>query len=342
MNILVTGGAGFIGSNLCRLILEEHPEDQVSVLDALTYAGNLSTIEDLETNERFRFHQGRIEDGTAVRRVLKDDHIDAVINCAAETHNDRSLLEAGVFLTTNVMGVCVLLEIVREMKIPKLVHVSTDEVYGSTATGEFTEESPLKPNTPYSASKAAGDLLCRAHFVSYETPVVVTRGGNTYGPYQYPEKLISFFATRLVDNKKVPVYSEGEQVREWIHVRDHAAGIDAALRKGGPGQVYNISDKNERMNKEIVQVLLERLGKGNELVKKIPDPRKGAHDMRYSMSSDKLQGIGWAPEVPFAEGLGETIDWYAHHQGWWGTMGAKPKDQEVLQQISHPLFGEEP
>ncbi|MBA3727045.1 MAG: dTDP-glucose 4,6-dehydratase [Armatimonadetes bacterium] len=341
MNILVTGGAGFIGSNLCRLLLEEHPEDQVSVLDALTYAGNLSTIEDLETNERFRFHQGRIEDGAAVRRVLKDDHIEALINCAAETHNDRSLLEAGDFLATNVMGVYELLEVVREMKIPKLVHVSTDEVYGSTATGAFTEESPLKPNTPYSASKAAGDLLCRAYFVSYETPVVVTRGGNTYGPYQYPEKLISFFATRLVEDKKVPVYGEGEQVREWIHVRDHASGIDAALRKGESGQIYNVSDKNERVNKEIVQILLARLGKGDELVKKIPDPRKGAHDMRYSMASEKLRSLGWAPQVPFEEGLGDAIDWYAHHQNWWRPIVAKPEFQAFIKRFYGPGLGED-
>jgi dTDP-glucose 4,6-dehydratase len=341
MNILVTGGAGFIGSSLCRLLLEKYPEDRVSVLDALTYAGNLSTVEDLEPNERFRFHQGRIEDHDAVRRIIRDDHIEAIIDCAAETHNDRSLLEAGDFLKTNVFGVHNLLEAVREMRVPRIVHVSTDEVYGSTATGTFTEESPLSPNTPYSASKASGDLLCRAAFVAYQTPVLVTRGGNTYGPYQYPEKLISFFATRLIDDKKVPVYGEGKQVREWIHVLDHASGIDAALRKGEPGQVYNISDTNERENVEIVRILLDRLGKGEELVKYIADPRGGAHDVRYSMSSEKLRGLGWKPVVPFEQGIAETIDWYAHRQNWWRPIAQKPEFQAFIKRFYGPGLEED-
>ena len=234
-----------------------------------------------------------------------------------------------------------LLEAVRETRVPRMVHVSTDEVYGSTATGTFTEESPLSPNTPYSASKASGDLLCRAAFVAYQTPVIVTRGGNTYGPYQYPEKLIPFFTIRLIDDKKVPVYGEGKQVREWIHVLDHAAGIDMALRKGEPGQIYNISDTNERENVEIVRILLERLGKGEELVKFIPDPRGGAHDVRYSMSSEKLRSLGWKPAVPFDRGIAETIDWYAHRQNWWRPIAQKPEFQAFIKRFYGPGLGED-
>lgn len=341
MKILVTGGAGFIGSNLCRFLLHEYEEDTVSVLDALTYAGQLSNIEDLETNERFRFHQGRIQDRETLHKVIKADHIETIINCAAETHNDRSLLDTGSFLTTNVVGVNVLLDTVRELGLTKLVHVSTDEVYGSTGKGEFDEESPLRPNTPYSASKAAGDLLCRAAYQSFRTPVVVTRGGNTYGEFQYPEKLISFFVTRLVDDKKVPLYGEGAQMREWIHVKDHAAGIDAALRSGNAGEVYNISDKNERNNLEVVRALLKILQKPESLVKFIPDPRKGAHDMRYSMNSSKLRSLGWSPTIDFDEGLKKTVEWYVGHEAWWRPILRKPEYQAFVKEFYGPALGED-
>ncbi|MCH8273573.1 MAG: dTDP-glucose 4,6-dehydratase [Armatimonadetes bacterium] len=341
MNILVTGGAGFIGSNYCRLVLNRRPGDCVVVFDALTYAGNLSTIEDLERNERFRFREGRIEDPGAVRRVLKEHRIEAIVNFAAETHNDRSLLAAGDFLRTNVIGVHVLLDCAREAGVNRFVQVSTDEVYGSIEEGEFTEESPLQPNTPYSASKAAGDLQCRAHFVAYGVPVIVTRGGNTYGAFQYPEKLISFFTTRLMDGKKVPVYGEGNQVREWIHVEDHCSGIDVVLRNGRPGEIYNIGDRNERRNMEIVDVLLDELDKPRELVKHIPDPRKGAHDKRYSMNADKIRALGWEPAVPFDEGLRATIRWYEENEQWWRAICAEPEYQAFAQAFYGPGLGDD-
>ncbi|MBL1148867.1 MAG: dTDP-glucose 4,6-dehydratase [Armatimonadetes bacterium] len=317
MNLLVCGGAGFIGSAYCRHVLATHPNDRVVVFDALTYAGHESTLAGLRHDPRFSFVKGRIEDERAVLDAIREHEITAVVNFAAETHNDRSLMAADAFLQTNVVGVYVLLEAVRNSGVERLLHVSTDEVYGSLDEGEWTEESPIQPNTPYSASKAAGDLQCRAHFKSYGTNVVVTRGGNTYGPYQYPEKLISFFATRLFDGKPVPVYGEGTQRREWIHASDHASGIDTVLRHGKAGEVYNISDSNERTNMEVVRILLEELGRGPELVKHIEDPRKGAHDARYSMSSSKLRSLGWKPTVDFESGLRETVRWYKENESWW-------------------------
>jgi dTDP-glucose 4,6-dehydratase len=341
VNILVTGGAGFIGSNLCRHLLANHPEDTVSVIDALTYAGHLSTIEDLEANPRFRFHQGRIEDPNAVRRIIQTDHIEAIINCAAETHNDRSLLAADDFLKTNVLGVHVLLEAVRDLGVSRLVQVSTDEVYGSLDSGEFTEQSALRPNTPYSASKAAGDHLCQAYFTSFETPVIITRGGNTYGPYQFPEKLISLSLSRLIQDKKVALYGEGEQVREWIHVSDHAAGIDYALRYGFPGDIYNVGDKNERRNIEIILLLLKFLDKSDSLIKRVPDPRGGAHDARYSMNCSKLRALGWSPTVEFESGLRETVEWYLHHQRWWKSICAMPEYQAYIRRFYGPGLGDD-
>ncbi|MFN8138890.1 MAG: dTDP-glucose 4,6-dehydratase [Fimbriimonadales bacterium] len=337
----MTGCAGFIGSNFCRYVLEKYADDHVIGLDALTYSGNLSTIADLQLNEKFSFVHARIEDQATVEKVIVDEKIDSIVNFAAETHNDRSILEDADFLTTNVIGVNRLLSAVRKLEVQKMVHVSTDEVYGSIDVGEFTEESPIQPNTPYSASKASGDLQCRAHFVTYKTPVVVTRGGNTYGPYQYPEKLISFFSVRLIDGKKVPVYGDGTQVREWIHARDHAAGIDLALRRGEPGEVYNIGDQNERQNMQIVSLLLSELGQSSELVKQIPDPRKGAHDKRYSMSAAKISSLGWSPQVPFEQGMRETIRWYKENREWWGPICDRAEYQAFVKRFYGPGLGED-
>ena len=339
MHVLLTGGAGFIGSHLCRMLLEKGYA--VSVLDALTYAGNKSNISDCAAMGDFEFFHGKIQDKETVDSIISHRRIEAIIDTAAETHNDRSLLSAAAFLDTNVQGVYTLLEATREHGLKRFLHVSTDEVYGSITDGEFTENSPLEPNTPYSASKAAGDLLCRAHFVSYKTPVVVTRGGNTYGPNQYPEKLISLSLVRLLQGKKIPVYGEGAQRREWIHARDHAAGILAAFEKGNDGEVYNISDENERENRWVVGRILERLELGEEFVKRIPDPREGAHDFRYSMSSEKLRELGWKPEVPFDEGIDETIDWYKNNKDWWMPTMTDAGYQAFMQRFYGRALGDD-
>jgi dTDP-glucose 4,6-dehydratase len=339
VNLLVTGGAGFIGSNYVRLVLDRHPDVKVVVLDALTYAGNRATLADVWPNPRFHFHEGFIQDPEIVGEIIEHHDVTHIVNFAAESHNDRSLMESGRFIQTNAFGVHVLLEATRKFELERMVHVSTDEVYGSITEGEFTEESPLMPNTPYSASKAGGDLLCRAHFVSFKTPVVVTRGGNNYGPYQYPEKLISFFTVRLLDGKKVPLYGEGEQVREFIHVLDHCEGIDAVLQAGVAGEVYNIGDKNERRNIETVSVLLEETGRDMSFVKKIPDPRKGAHDARYSMSTNKLDALGWKPTRSFEEELRATVRWYKENEWWWRPITEKQEYKAFVEAFYGPGLG---
>lgn len=346
MNLLITGGAGFIGSHYVRLALRKYPGSQIAIVDALTYAGNLSTIADVLEDPRVSFHHGLIQDSDFVRAVIRERNITHIVNFAAESHNDRSLMEAGGFIQTNTFGVHVLLEATRELELARMVHVSTDEVYGSISAGEFTEWSPLQPNTPYSASKAGGDLQCRAHYVSFKTPVLVTRGGNNYGPYQYPEKLISFFTVRLLDGKKVPLYGEGDQVREFIHVADHCEGIDTVLQRGIPGEIYNIGDKNERRNIETVRILLSEVFGADQtaaerLVKKIPDPRKGAHDARYSMSTSKIEGLGWRPRRSFEEELRATVRWYRDNERWWRPITQKPEYSEFVRAFYGPGLGED-
>ena len=341
MNLLITGGAGFIGSHYVRLALTRYPEARIVVLDALTYAGNLSTLADVWNHPNFAFYPGKIQDSTVVEGLVEAEKITHIVNFAAESHNDRSILDPGSFISTNTYGVYVLLEATRKFKLARMLHVSTDEVYGSVAVGAFTEDSPLLPNTPYSASKAGGDLQARAHHVAFKTPVVVTRGGNNYGPFQYPEKLIPFFATRLIDGKKVPLYGDGNQVREWIHVEDHCRGIDLVLRKGELGQAYNIGDTNERTNREIVKVLLEETGRDDSLVKRIPDPRKGAHDQRYSMSTAKVEKLGWEPEKNFGEELRNTVRWYRENEAWWRPIAAKPVFQDFVRAFYGPSLGED-
>lgn len=341
MNLLVTGAAGFIGSNFLRLVRSKNKDARLVVLDALTYAGNLSTIKDFESDPNFRFYPGKIQDASVVEGILKAEQITHIVDFAAESHNDRSLLEAGSFLQTNVMGVFTLLEACRNHGIVKMVHVSTDEVYGTIDEGAFTEQSPLEPNTPYSASKAAGDLLIRGYGKSYKTPVVITRGGNTYGPYQFPEKLIPFFVTRLIDGKKVPLYGEGDQVREWIHALDHASGVLMALEKGNPGEVYNIGDINERTNREVVKILLEETGRDETLVKKIPDPRKGAHDKRYSMEAERMKALGWAPTHPFEESLRNTVHWYKANEWWWRPLIETDDFKAFTKRFYGPSLGED-
>ena len=341
MNLLVSGGAGFIGSHFARLMLQKHPDAKVVVLDALTYAGNPKNIEDLP-KDRCCLVQGRIQDPKTVADAIQENGITHIVNFAAETHNDRSILRPGSFIRTDVFGAFVLCEAARKFdQIERFVHVSTDEVYGSIASGRFTEASPIQPNTPYSASKAGGDLQCRAQFIAFGTPVIVTRGGNNYGPYQYPEKLIPFFVTRLIDGKKVPLYGDGSQVREWIHVLDHCEGIETVLLKGEPGQVYNIGDSNERQNREIVRMLLEETGRDESLVKSIPDPRKAAHDARYSMDSDKVRSLGWEPTRDFGKELRSVVRWYKERQDWWRPITQSPGYTDFVRDFYGKSLGED-
>lgn len=341
MTILVTGGAGFIGSAFVRLALEVLPDARIVILDALTYAGNVSTIKKELASGRVALYPGKIQDQTVVEGIFKIENPTHLVNFAAESHNDRSLLEAGSFIQTDVYGVYVLLEAAKKFGIERFLHVSTDEVYGSIDSGHFTEASPIEPNTPYSSSKAGGELQVRSHIKAFKSPAIVTRGGNTYGPYQFPEKLIPFFITRLIDGKKVPLYGEGDQVREWIHVEDHAGGILHALCNGALGETYNVGDKNEKRNRDVVQILLEETGRDESLVKKIPDPRKGAHDKRYSMTTDKIQALGWHPTKLFEDSLRETVRWYMANEDWWRPLIATDDFKTFVGRFYGPSLGED-
>ncbi|MBS1706982.1 MAG: dTDP-glucose 4,6-dehydratase [Armatimonadetes bacterium] len=339
MNVLVTGAAGFIGSHFVRRLLASNPSARISVLDALTYAGNLSTMEDFLPN--VQFFPGRIQDRTVVEGIIRSQNISHIVNFAAETHNDRSMLDATSFIETNTIGVQVLLEATRTFGLTRMIHISTDEVYGSTADGVFTEQSPLEPNTPYSSSKAGGDLLCRAHHKAYKTPVIVTRGGNNYGPYQFPEKLIPFFTIRLLQAKKVPLYGEGNQSREWIHVADHCSAIELVLNNGTDGEIYNIGTHDEATNRSVVDTLLRETGRDDDSVRKIPDPRQGAHDFRYSMKTDKIRSLGWAPEHSLEVDLPKTIQWYRHNVNWWKPVVDRTDTVEFVKRYYGPGLGED-
>lgn len=312
-NILVTGGAGFIGSNFCRYMLNKHPDYNVHVLDALTYAGNPENLADLQDNLRFGFTHGDIRDKSVVLGLVKNS--DAVINFAAETHVDRSIDDPGDFVLTDVYGVFMLLEACKQFGIEKFVHISTDEVYGSIQEGSFKEGDPLEPNSPYSASKAGGELLVRSYFVTYGLPVLVTRGSNTFGPYQYPEKLIPFFVTNAIDDKPLPVYGDGLQTRDWIYVLDHCEGIDIVLHKGEAGMVYNIGGGNEHTNIEITKMILALLDKPESLIKYVTD--RPGHDQRYSLDCSQMRELGWSPRQEFEEAMKHTLEWYIQNETWW-------------------------
>jgi len=341
LTILVTGGAGFIGSAFVRLCRQKLPQARIVILDALTYAGNLSTIAEELKDDRISFFPGKIQDSTVVEGLFKSEKPTHLVNFAAESHNDRAMLEAGSFIQTDVYGVYVLLEAARKFKLERFVHVSTDEVYGSIDVGEFTESSPIEPNTPYSASKAGGEMQIRAAIKAHGIPAVVTRGGNTYGPFHFPEKLVPFFITRLIDGKKVPVYGDGSQVREWIHVDDHAAGILHAMQHGEVGEVYNVGDQNERRNLEVVEILLNETGRDRSYIKSIPDPRRGAHDKRYSMSAEKLRQLGWKPIKGFEESLRETVRWFKDREDWWRPLIGTDDYQRFVKQFYGPSLGDD-
>jgi len=316
MKILVTGGAGFIGSNFVRYMLEVHPDYEVVNLDLLTYAGNLENLADLEGRENYRFVRGDIADSGLLDRLFAEG-VDGVVNFAAESHVDRSIEDPGHFLTTNIVGTQALLEAARRFRVNRFLQISTDEVYGSLeGEGAFTEESPLAPNSPYSASKAAADLLCRAYWKTYDLPVVVTRCSNNYGPYQFPEKLIPLFITNALADEPLPVYGDGLYVRDWIYVRDHCSALDRVLHDGRAGEIYNIGADTERTNLEITQTILKKLGKDADLVRHVKD--RPGHDRRYAINSSKVQReLGWRPATPFQDGMSHTIEWYIRHEPWW-------------------------
>lgn len=313
--LFVTGGCGFIGSNFVRLLLQSDPSVHVINFDALTYAGNLANLTDVEKNPHYKFVKGDITNRDHVMKALPDG-IDALINFAAESHVDRSILDSGPFVRTNVLGTQILLDAARAKKIKRYVQVSTDEVYGSLGpTGLFTETTPLAPSSPYSASKAAADMLVMAYAHTFGMDAVITRCSNNYGPYQFPEKLIPLFITNLMSDQQVPVYGDGMQIRDWIHVMDHARGVEVAWRKGKAGEVYNFGGRCELPNIKLTHTLLELLGKPRTLIKHVQD-RLG-HDRRYAIDCSKSEReLGWKPLVKFENGLSETIDWYKSNQPW--------------------------
>ena len=320
MTLLVTGGAGFIGSNFIFYWLKHHPEDRVVCLDKLTYAGNLATLVPVMDHPNFRFVRGDICDRAAVKRLFEEEQPQAVINFAAESHVDRSIQAPEVFLQTNVLGTQVLLDACCAHGGVRFHQVSTDEVYGDLPLDRpdllFTEESPLRPSSPYSASKAGADLLALAYFRTYGLPVTVSRCSNNYGPYQFPEKLIPRMIVRALAVKTLPVYGRGENVRDWLHVDDHCTALDAILQRGVAGEVYNIGGRSERTNLEIVGLICRRLDVPPEQVVHVAD-RKG-HDKRYAIDSGKLSSqLGWQPQVSFDQGMDETINWYLDHRYWW-------------------------
>ncbi len=317
--ILVAGGAGFIGSHFARIAMDELGA-QVVIYDKLTYAGNPDNFADLEGRPGFSFVHGDIGDPEALSVALEG--CDALVNFAAETHVDRSIVDPESFLATDVIGTFRLMSCAKDVGVARVVQVSTDEVYGSIAEGHATETWPLDPSSPYSASKAGGDLVALSFFTTYGLPVMVTRGSNTYGPNQYPEKLIPLFVTNAIVGDKLPVYGDGKQRRDWLHVTDHARGVLTALCSGEPGEIYNIGGGNERENLEITEGILATLGKGDELIAHVED--RPGHDRRYAIDSSKLGTLGWEPRVPFERGLRDTVLWYRDNESWWRRL----KDRE--------------
>ena len=315
-NVLVTGGAGFIGSNFVRLALQQRPDWNVIALDLLTYAGNLDNLADLSENPRCRFVKADICDRDALEPIFRDG-VHCVVNFAAESHVDRSIMDASAFVRTNVLGTQLLLDLARLHDVSTYLHVGTDEVYGSLgATGRFTETSPLEPNNPYAASKAAADLLVLACHKTHGVPCVVTRCSNNYGPFQFPEKVIPLFCTNLIQGEQVPLYGDGLNVRDWIHVRDHCEAVLAVAQRGTPGEVYNISAEVEVSNVDLTHAILREFGRDESMIRHVED--RAAHDRRYALDPAKIRDqLGWEAKIDFDDGLRETIDWYRQNEEWW-------------------------
>ncbi len=325
MKVLVTGGAGVIGSNFIRYLLRSDRADAVINLDKLTYAGNLENLREVERDPRYRFVRGDICDAALVREVARD--ADAIVNLAAETHVDRSIVDAGEFVRTDVFGTFTLLEAVKALRIPRFVQCSTDEVYGSISHGAFEETDALNPSNPYSASKAAGDLLALAYWKTHRLPVLITRSSNTFGPYQYPEKVIPLFITNALEDRPLPLYGDGRQVRDWLYVLDHCAAIDLVLRRGVEGEVYNVGGGAEVENLALTRKILALLGKPERLIQPVAD--RPGHDRRYALDTAKLRALGWRPAHDFEGALCQTVEWYRANEAWW-----RPLKPEALQASS--------
>jgi len=326
--ILATGGAGFIGSNFVLYALERWPGVDVVVLDKLTYAGNVENLKSARDNPRFTFVRGDVADEDVVRRVIAG--CDAVINFAAETHVDRSILFPREFVLTDVVGTFTLLEAAREHGVKIFVQVSTDEVYGSIDEGAFEEGAALEPSSPYSASKAGGDLLALAYAKTFDAPALVARSTNNYGPFQYPEKLIPLFVTNALDDKPLPVYGDGRQVRDWLHVRDNCEALALLLERGEPGTVYNVGGDCELENVDVTKRILKLLGKGDDLITYVKD--RPGHDRRYALSCERIKALGWRPRTPFDAGLEETVRWYVEHEDWWRPLKDEAFDEYYKRQ----------
>lgn len=316
MKLLVTGGAGFIGSNFIRYMLKEHDDVIVTNLDKLTYAGNLKNLEEVENDSRHRFVKGDIADRELVSKLFREEEFDAVVNFAAESHVDRSILDSAPFVETNIKGTQVLLDLAGKHGIGRFIQISTDEVYGSLGnTGKFTEDSLLEPNSPYAASKAAADMLCRAYYKTYGLPIIITRSSNNYGPYQHPEKLIPLMILKALNDESLPVYGDGRNVRDWLYVGDNCRAIDIVLRKGKVGEIYNIGGSEERRNIEVVKLILKKLGKPESLIRFVQD--RPGHDWRYALDISKIKReLGWQPTYCFEQGLKQTITWYVDNLDW--------------------------
>nr|WP_295972272.1 dTDP-glucose 4,6-dehydratase [uncultured Bacillus sp.] len=317
MKLLITGGAGFIGSNFVRYMVNKYPEYQIVNLDLLTYAGNLENLKEIENKPNYKFVRGDIADRPFVQDLFEKEKFDYVLNFAAESHVDRSITNPEIFVQTNIQGTLALLDAAKTIGVKKYLQVSTDEVYGTLgATGFFTEETPLAPNSPYSASKTGADLLVRAYHETYGLPINITRCSNNYGPYHFPEKLIPLMIINALHDKDLPVYGDGLNIRDWLHVEDHCQAIDLVLHNGRSGEVYNVGGNNERTNIDIVKTILAQLGKPDSLIKFVKD--RPGHDRRYAIDATKLRTeLGWKPKYTFETGIKQTIEWYLNHQEWW-------------------------
>jgi len=334
-NILVTGGAGFIGSNFVHYILDKYSSYNLFVFDKLTYAGNLDNLRELQDNPRYVFVHGDIADRETVNETVITHQIDTIVNFAAESHVDRSILSPDAFIQTDIVGTHVLLDAARDHKLERLHQVSTDEVYGSIVEGRFKEGDVFEPNSPYAASKAGAELLVRAYHETYGLNTVVTRGSNTFGPYQYPENIAPLFITNAIDNESLPLYGDGLQVRDWLYVTDHCSGIDVALHRGAAGGVYNLGGGNERTNIEVTELILQYVDKSRDLIVQVED--RPGHDQRYALDSNLLMSLGWSPSKTFEEALQSTTKWYQANEWWWRPIKGGEFKEYYLKQYGNRL-----